>query len=643
MQGPVTDGQLKGLAKTGRITPETMVETEDGKTALARKVKGLTFPEAAEPLKAFPLVVAATVPVAQLPQERKTEDHQSEFQPLDEYANIYKQRHAENVSNFFEELFVKSGVNQDENRIVVEKINKLQEELTIENNALRKTYFQLGGLIFAVVVCVAAVISAVVVITDPTVTAGWNYSRQSVVIISVLAMLLGISGTATVVWTIVKKINPRIKKVKSAIALLEEHRDSHIAAATEQMKPLTNLFERCMSSRLMEKTYPLIKLDDYFDIKRYDCLSSKYGLWDNRNVNRSAIFIQSGEINGNPFCFFTNLIHVLGTKTYHGYLTVYWTEMEQYRDSDGKTKMRSVQKSERLSASVTKPCPYYDTDILLVYGNEAAPNLSFSREDTDAEYWNEKKTEREVNSRIKRANAQMRKAVRDGKTFTSMGNEFEALFGATDRDNEVEFRVLFTPIAQREMLKLIKDKTVSWGDDFNFTKRKMLNFIGSDHLTGYDMSGSPSNYRHYDIDTIRKKFNNYNNEYFRSVYFAFAPLLAIPLYQQHKPHEFIYKDVYQAHFSCHAHEYAVNRMSVLQFAHPQSRTQNILKTQFQEGNKNGDTVNVTAYGYKTENRRDSVNVYSHGTKQTHSVSVDWVEYLPVQRTSEVTITEWDVR
>ena len=44
-QGPVSGGRLKGLAKTGLITPETVVETEDGKTALAKKVKGLTFVE----------------------------------------------------------------------------------------------------------------------------------------------------------------------------------------------------------------------------------------------------------------------------------------------------------------------------------------------------------------------------------------------------------------------------------------------------------------------------------------------------------------------------------------------------------------------------------------------------------------------
>jgi hypothetical protein len=39
----VSSGKLKGLAKAGLITPETIVETEGGKSAPARKVKGLTF------------------------------------------------------------------------------------------------------------------------------------------------------------------------------------------------------------------------------------------------------------------------------------------------------------------------------------------------------------------------------------------------------------------------------------------------------------------------------------------------------------------------------------------------------------------------------------------------------------------------
>jgi hypothetical protein len=48
-QGPYNGGQLKWLAKNGKITQETIVETEEGKTAPARKVKGLTFGETEQP------------------------------------------------------------------------------------------------------------------------------------------------------------------------------------------------------------------------------------------------------------------------------------------------------------------------------------------------------------------------------------------------------------------------------------------------------------------------------------------------------------------------------------------------------------------------------------------------------------------
>ena len=67
----VTGGQLKWLAKNGKITPETIVETESGKTAPAGKVKGLTFiapgataSEAPPPPKSSPFSAAMqeTVP-----------------------------------------------------------------------------------------------------------------------------------------------------------------------------------------------------------------------------------------------------------------------------------------------------------------------------------------------------------------------------------------------------------------------------------------------------------------------------------------------------------------------------------------------------------------------------------------------------
>lgn len=88
--------------------------------------------------------------------------------------------------------------------------------------------------------------------------------------------------------------------------------------------------------------------------------------------------------------------------------------------------------------------------------------------------------------RIGRAVKQLESKSRDldhGGGFTVMANrEFDALFAATDRDHEVQFRLLFTPLAQQEMLKLLRDKTDGYGDDFGFTKRGMVNFVMPDHM-----------------------------------------------------------------------------------------------------------------------------------------------------------------
>ena len=76
------------------------------------------------------------------------------------------------------------------------------------------------------------------------------------------------------------------------------------------------------------------------------------------------------------------------------------------------------------------------------------------------------------------------KSIKSGKkAFNRLPNEeFEALFMALDRDNEVEFRLLFTPLAQKNMISILRAKNVGFGDDFIFKKRKELNYIKSMHM-----------------------------------------------------------------------------------------------------------------------------------------------------------------
>ena len=49
--------------------------------------------------------------------------------------------------------------------------------------------------------------------------------------------------------------------------------------------------------------------------------------------------------------------------------------------------------------------------------------------------------------------------MKNGGQFQEMANsEFDVLFGANDRDHEVQFRLMYTPLAQRNTVDLIKDK-----------------------------------------------------------------------------------------------------------------------------------------------------------------------------------------
>lgn len=67
--GPATGEQLKAFAKNGKISPDTMVETEDGKTAPAGNVKGLTFAVATsiEPVRPEINPRTASAPVTKNP------------------------------------------------------------------------------------------------------------------------------------------------------------------------------------------------------------------------------------------------------------------------------------------------------------------------------------------------------------------------------------------------------------------------------------------------------------------------------------------------------------------------------------------------------------------------------------------------
>lgn len=176
---------------------------------------------------------------------------------------------------------------------------------------------------------------------------------------------------------ILARISSKTRQLSESKKQLERTAEKLTEKAWEQMRPLNELFTARMSPELFNKTLPYINLDKVFSSKRLDFLERGFGFCRAQDYNRSALYVQSGDIYGNPFFICTDLVHEMGTKTYTGSIVIHWTTTEY---SDGKPVTRHH--SEVLTASVQKPCPYYREESYLVYANEAAPDLIFSRRDS---------------------------------------------------------------------------------------------------------------------------------------------------------------------------------------------------------------------------------------------------------------------
>lgn len=208
--------------------------------------------------------------------------------------------------------------------------------------------------------------------------------------------------------------------------------------------------------------------------------------------------------------------------------------------------------------------------------------------------------------------------------------EFEALFNALDRDNDVEYRLLFTPLAQKNMINLLRSKK-PYGDDFYFIKNKQLNYIKSNHMQTANIDGDPERFKGYDYDASRNYFINYIDNYFAAFYFDLAPLISIPLYQQHIAFEEVFKGTVDPNITSFETEVMANKFDQSEFKHPDSDTPAILKREFLIKNGEiGDAVRIHAHSYKAIPHTDFVTKMG-GDGLPHQVPVTWYEYVPLER------------
>ena len=534
------------------------------------------------------------------------------YEPLARYRDEFREKFSRLTQDKFKELTERSGVDVEANRRQVRLVRTL--EAGLKSARWRRTLYgvlmTLGYLAAIALVFLAAKGAADV---------RFGFAAGAVAGLGLGVWMTFLFGSA---GKVVVRLELDFKQAKGR--------------AWEQLQALNRLYSWDIPVKLIEATVPRLAFDPFFTARRLNDLKRIYGLEDAFNADKSVIFAQSGVINGNPFLFGEYLEMEWGSETYTGTLDIEWKETE--RDAEGKA--RTVTRYETLTATVEKPIPRYSKRKVLIYGNDAAPNLSFSRRPSGlagaGEGFFASVRKRWRLSRLKA----YARDLDDSSQFTLMSNhEFETLFHAKDRDHEVEFRLLFTALAQTQMLSLLKDKAVGYGDDFEFCKRRKLNYLVSRHLNENPIDTAPERFRDWDYDAAARNFQRFNEEYFRSVYFALAPVLAIPLYQQTRTHEEIWKGVVEAEESSFwEHEAIANYYGAGHFAHPDCVTQSILKTRLVARRDAVSKVAVIACGYRGEARVEHKEVRG-GDGKWHSVPVEWVEYLPVERTTDMYLSE----
>lgn len=533
------------------------------------------------------------------------------YDPLTEYVNVYRNKFKEVAEKTFAELAAEAQVDVGKNRETCRRIYSEENSLSKVEAGIR------WQKVWRVLLWLCVAVGFIVGFT--------MYEELDYADLIIIGFI--IFGALGLLFT---DINPKIKEMKSERDKLTAKVDKLKKEAWQQMAPLNNLYDWDVLTRMMTKTVPKLEFDPYFTTQRLADLKATYGWSDSFNAGRSVVYSHSGLINGNPFVICRTRKMEMGTKVYYGEKTIHWTTEET--DSNGKT--RTVHHSETLVASVTAPYPEYFEKTRLIYGNTAAPDLIFYRKQSGL-------ADSEGSLKFKMKRHSLRKKSRDlsNADFAMMTNEeFEVAFDTSNRNNNQQYALLFTPLAQESMMNLLKDDKVGFGDDFDFGKQRMINVIFSKHMQSLNLDMDPQQYKGFDYDKAEADFYAINSRYFRAIYFCFAPLLCVPMYQQIRPQEDIYGRNMQQHSSFWEHEALANFWGQGRFKHPSCVTNCILKTEQVQTIGDNSTIKVNAYGYRTEQHLEYVSKWG-GDGHLHHVPVYWDEYLPVTGSGMIYLKE----
>lgn len=536
-----------------------------------------------------------------------------EFEPIDYYNKVLKTSIKENASKYFDDRLKDSKLSIEENQRLYNHYMKMCENDQENEKKISWVRFarMLVWVIFAFLIVI--LLLCVLFLSDN--------------LIACILLCVGVVLSIILMVICLVKISDKLRQLKEVDVENDKKRQDAYSKLNDYNRPLKDQFFWNDFNKIVKNTTDIFTLDDNLDPKKLLMFRKVYNYLDTTDTNQSIVGVLSGNIETNPFIkiMFVSADNV--EKTYTGSITISWVTYV----SDGRGGRRAVTHSEVLTASVTKPAIEFSDNAYVIYGNNAAPKLSFSRcpsglnSSSDAS-----DIEKIYRSNYKKMQKMQDKALKEGGSFQVLANDkFEGLFGAFDRNNEIEYRLLFTPLAQNNMVDLITSTDI-YPDCFTFIKKSKLNVITTYYSSKYPYYLIGFFIGEESFTKMKAEFIDTISNVFKNIYYELSPILSIPLYQQTEAGEFNLNDEIH-HVSEFEAEAMVNQFGDYSNLIPvDCDTQTIRKIHFNKSVGDVDIYDVDCLGYQTVTHVEYVSKLG-GDGNFHSVPVEWIEYVPVSK------------
>lgn len=384
---------------------------------------------------------------------------------------------------------------------------------------------------------------------------------------------------------------------------------------------------------ILRQTTDEIEIDDCYTAKRFDYLEDLTGFeLYSSNADRTYTNVISGSIASNPFGIIQCKTVEMRDETYTGSITASYT----VKTTDAQGRSKTETRTEIITASFVYPAPFYENECVVEYFNPACSNLKFKRKASYKKIKSEEALQNYTKNKEKALSEMAEKALAEGKNFTPLADtEFEIMFNALNRNDEKEFRMMFTPLAIQNYKSLFINSP--YGDDFSFLKYKTQNIIASSHSAKFDYDFSPSQIYSHDVRETREKFLERNLLLLQNIYFALAPIASIPIYLQTKVKQ--YDVEAKSNISPYEQEVIANSFD-LNLISKLSEEEVIVKINKTYVKGDVDIVSFNVYGFQKVPKTTYVTGY--GESGSHSVPVHYYEYKETKEEIKIEMIKTDI-